>query len=292
MSAQLEFFYEKMLLIRTFEETLLRLFSQGYLRGTVHTCIGQEACAVGIIAALNSEQDTVCSNHRGHGHFLMFSEQNMYGLFAEILGLESGICNGKGGSQHLHVTNFYSNGILGGMVPVATGIALAHKLKKENAISVVFVGDGAMAEGIIYESLNMAALWQLPLLLVVEQNQIAQSTPWTLEHGSIIEDRSPAFGVPRIAVDGNHVESVYNTAKELITQMRIDNAPRCLVLHTYRLGPHSKGDDQRSSTELAMNQEKDPLKQLEILLTQQIVTHIKMRCQKRISDMLTHFLIS
>ncbi|MBK1694452.1 hypothetical protein CKO09_06820 [Chromatium weissei] len=288
MNADLEMLYEKMVLIRLFEETLLKLFSLGHLRGTVHTCIGQEACAVGIVSALDSKRDTLCSNHRGHGHFLAFTD-NTDGLLKEILGLKSGICGGKGGSQHLHVNNFYSNGILGGMVPIATGIALSQKLAEENGISVVFVGDGAMSEGVIYESLNMAALWKLPLLLVIEHNQIAQSTPWNLEHGSAIEGRPVAFGIPTETIDGNDVQTIYAATKKTVDDMRKNAHSRCLLLKTYRLGPHSKGDDYRSTTEISSHQMNDPLKRAETVLPEKVVMGIKTLCQTRINQMLESF---
>lgn len=288
MSADLACLYEKMLLIRLFEETLLKLFSLGHLRGTVHTCLGQEACAVGVVGALDSARDTVCSNHRGHGHFLAFNEDTR-GLLAEVLGLKFGICGGKGGSQHLHVKNFYSNGILGGMVPVTTGIALAQKLAGEKGISAVFVGDGAMSEGVIYEAMNMASLWQLPLLLVIEHNQIAQSTPWILEHGSAIEGRPVAFGVPTETVDGNDVQAVRMLTEKTVAEMRETSGPRCLLLHTYRLGPHSKGDDNRSREEIAAHRANDPLKRAEADLAKSVIAHIQTLCQTHIKNLLAHF---
>lgn len=288
MSADLACLYQKMVLIRQFEETLLRLFSLGYLRGTVHTCLGQEGCAVGVVGAIDPTRDTVCSNHRGHGHFLAMHD-NTKGLLAEVLGLDSGICGGKGGSQHLHFGNFYSNGILGGMVPVAAGMALAQKRAGQQGISVVFTGDGAMSEGVIYEALNMAALWKLPLLLVVEHNQIAQSTPWTLEHGSAIEGRPAAFGVPTETADGNDVVAVRELTDKIIAEMRHTPGPRCLLLHTYRLGPHSKGDDNRNPEEIAAHRANDPLKRAEAGLDTSVVTRIQAQCQDHIKNLLTHF---
>ena len=288
MSADLAYLYQKMFLIRLFEETLLNLFSLGHLRGTVHTCIGQEACAVGVVGALDSTQDTVCSNHRGHGHFLAFNDDTQ-GLLAEVLGLKSGICGGKGGSQHLHAGNFYSNGILGGMVPVATGMALAQKLAGKKGISAVFAGDGAMSEGIIYEALNMASLWQLPLLLVIEHNQIAQSTPWMLEHGSVIEGRPASFGVPTETVDGNDVQAVRTLTEKTVARMRETPGPRCLLLHTYRLGPHSKGDDHRRPEEIAAHRVNDPIKRAEANLQENVITNIQACCQTHIKNLLTHF---
>ena len=289
--ADLSALYEKMVLIRFFEETLLKLFSSGHLRGTVHTCIGQEACAVGVVGVLDPARDTVSSNHRGHGHFIAFND-DIKGLLAEILGRNDGICGGKGGSQHLHVSNFYSNGILGGMVPVTTGMAMAQKLSGKSGISVVFSGDGAMSEGVIYESLNMASLWKLPLLLVVEHNQIAQSTPWMLEHGSVIEGRPLAFGVPTSTVDGNDVIAVRALTEHLIAEMRATPSPRCIVLNTYRLGPHSKGDDNRDPAEIAVNAQNDPLTRCEKLLNPDIVASIRLKCEKQITTLLQHFSLS
>lgn len=280
--------YSKMVLIRLFEETLLKLFTQGHLRGTVHTCLGQEACAVGVAGALDPKIDCVCSNHRGHGHFLAFND-DVRGLFAEILGLESGICGGKGGSQHLHVPNFYSNGILGGMVPVATGIAMAQKRAGHRGVSAVFVGDGAMAEGVIYEALNIAALWQLPLLLVIEHNQIAQSTPWQLAHGSVIEGRPGSFGVPTQSVDGNDVVAVRTLTETTLANMREKPGPRCLLLNTFRLGPHSKGDDNRDPKVISANRVHDPLIRVQATLGSSVITDIQGRCRQHINEQLAHF---
>jgi len=216
----------------------------------------------------------------------------MQGLLAEILGLKSGVCGGKGGSQHLHVKNFYSNAILGGMVPVTTGIALAQKMAGKQGISVVFVGDGAMSEGVVYEALNMASLWRLPLLLVIEHNQIAQSTPWTLEHGSAIEGRPVSFGVPTETLDGNDVQAVRLAAEKLVAEMRKDPSPRCLLLNTYRLGPHSKGDDTRSPDEIAAHRANDPLKKAESSLPEGVVADIQTRCKQKIEALLAYFSLS
>lgn len=280
--------YSRMLLIRIFEETLLKLFTQGHLRGTVHTCLGQEACAVGVAGALDPKIDCVCSNHRGHGHFLAFCD-DMQGLLAEILGYESGICGGKGGSQHLHAPNFYSNGILGGMVPVATGIAMAQKRAGKHGVSAVFAGDGAMAEGVIYEALNMAVLWRLPLLLVIEHNQIAQSTPWQLEHGSVIANRPGSFGVPTETVDGNDVLAVRAMTERTLVDMRETPGPRCLLLQTFRLGPHSKGDDNRDPQVIAANRVHDPLIRVKKVLAESVEVAIQAHCRQRIKGLLAHF---
>ena len=186
--------YERMALIRRFEETLLELFAAGELHGTTHTCIGQEADAVGVISCLEPERDVVVSNHRCHGHYLAFTD-DVDGLLREVMGRVGGVCGGKGGSQHLFAGNFYSNGVLGSTVPLAAGIALAEREKGSGAVATVFVGDGTLGQGVVYESLNIASLWGLPLLVVVEHNGYAQSTPSGLQVAGDVEARARAFGI-------------------------------------------------------------------------------------------------
>ncbi|MEJ2171008.1 MAG: thiamine pyrophosphate-dependent enzyme, partial [Desulfobacterales bacterium] len=145
-------FYYQMRLIRSVEERLLDLFSVGLLSGTVHTCIGQEASAVGLINALDATKDLIFSNHRAHGHYIVYTD-DIEGLIAEVMGKKTGACGGIGGSQHLCKRNMYTNGVQGGMVPSAVGAALAEKLKHSKAICVVFLGDGTMGQGTVYEGM-------------------------------------------------------------------------------------------------------------------------------------------
>lgn len=250
--------FASMVEMRATEESLLELFSRGLLRGTVHTCIGQEATAAGVVGCLDPSRDVVCSNHRGHGHYLAFCG-DVRGLIAEIMGLSEGICGGVGGSQHLHTTNFYTNGILGGMVPVATGMALAEKLRGGGGVVVVFLGDGAFGEGVVYESMNMASLWSLPIIFAVEQNYYAQSTPCELEHAGRLQDRPRGFGLPVIELDGNDVMEVHGAAQRAVEQTRTQG-PRVLFMHTYRLAAHSKGDDLRDPDEIAEKNLQEPLR--------------------------------
>lgn len=249
VAAELRTLFAKMVEIRAVETALLDLFAAGKLRGTVHTCLGQEAIAAGIVGALNLARDAVCSNHRGHGHYLAYCG-DVHGLVAEIMGRSDGVCGGIGGSQHLHRGNFYSNGILGGMAPVAAGIALAEKQKGSGAVTVVFHGDGAMAEGAIAETMNLASLWELPLLIAVEANRYAQSTPITREIAGDLVERGRACGIPSSQVDGNDVMAVHGAARRFVHEIRSGDGPRLLVCDTYRLGPHSKGDDDRDPTEI------------------------------------------
>ena len=237
---------------------MLGLFSKGLLRGTVHTCIGQEACAVGVISSIDKDKDIVCSNHRGHGHFIAYCDE-IEGLIYEVMGKSEGICGGYGGSQHLHKNRFYSNGILGGMPPVAVGMGLAEKIKCSGAISVVFMGDGSVAEGNVYESFNMASLWNVPTLFVIEHNQYAQSTHYSLEHAGLLSERAKPFGIKTTVINGNDVLNVRAKSVEMINEIRRDSRPQLLLLETYRMAPHSKGDDLRDPLEIERNKLNDPI---------------------------------
>jgi TPP-dependent pyruvate/acetoin dehydrogenase alpha subunit len=252
-------FYEKMVQINTVESSLLNLFAEGLLRGTVHTCLGQEAIPTGVCAALEPKRDIVCSNHRGHGHFLAFGGEARP-LIAEIMGDASGVCGGIGGSQHIHLGNFYSNGILGGMSPVATGMAFAEKRKGSGGVVVQFLGDGALAEGVVSEAFNMAALWSLPILFVVESNGFAQSTPTALEHAGKLSQRGASYGIPIAELDGNDVLAVHAAARQAVQAARDAVGPQILFMNTYRLGPHSKGDDPRDPAEIAVHAEVAPIR--------------------------------
>jgi len=254
-----EFFYRQMFTIRLVEETLLDLFSKGLLAGTTHTCIGQEACAVGVVNALDKERDIIFSNHRNHGHFIAYCDK-VEELIAEVMGRESGVCRGIGGSQHIHYKNFYSSGIQGGLVPSAAGVAFAEKVKDTGAIVVVFIGDGTLGQGVVYETLNIASLWSLPLLFVVENNQYAQSTPVHLGVSGEIAKRAEPFGIISHEIDGFDVFNVYFASKRAVDFVRREKRPFFLVLHTYRLGPHSKGNDYRPVDEIAKYRRMDPLK--------------------------------
>ena len=187
-------FYRMLYRIRIFEEMVLDNFHRGIFFGTTHTYLGQEAIAVGVLSSIQ-EIDIIFSNHRCHGHFLAYGGDPK-ALFAELLGRSTGVCGGRGGSQHLHWKNFYSNGIQGGIVPIATGMALAEKYKQSGAVTIAFLGDGTLGEGIIYEALNMASLWKAPILYVLENNHIAQTTPIDKAMAGDIDTRFKAFGIP------------------------------------------------------------------------------------------------
>lgn len=250
--------FERMALIRATEETLLELFSRGELAGTTHTSIGQEDVAVGVLAALDPARDRVWSNHRCHGHYLAFGGA-LEPFFAELLGRVTGVCGGRGGSQHLHTENFRSSGIQGGIAPLACGEALAARLAGEDRIACVFLGDGTFGEGVVYESLNLAALWRLPVLFVVEDNGYAQTTPQALALAGSFAARFAAFGIPCTSPDAGDVLALHGAADAEVRALRAGHGPRALHVRTYRLAPHSKGDDFRDPAELARARANDTL---------------------------------
>jgi len=250
--------YAGLFRIRRFEETVLENFPKGVFFGTSHTYLGQEADAVGVLHALQPE-DIVFSNHRCHGHFLAYGG-SPHALFAELMGRSTGVCGGRGGSQHLHWHNFYSNGVQGGIMPIAVGMALAEKLKGRQAVTVSFLGDGTLGEGVLYEALNMASLWQAPILFVLENNRIAQTTPIEQAVAGSLLARFQAFGIPTWEVDSSDVEVIAGVASPLLDEVRQESGPRALILHTCRFGPHSKGDDTRLAEEVEqMRRARDPL---------------------------------
>ena len=274
--------YERMLTIRLFEESLFSLYNKGYLSGTVHTYIGQEAVAVGVLSQIKKE-DIVFSNHRCHGHYLAKND-DVHGLFAEIMGKEGAICKGRGGSQHIYAENFYSNGVQGNMFPVAAGIGLSQKIKKTGGIAIIFIGDGTFGEGIIYETLNLISLWDIPLLVVVENNFYAQSTPIENNFSGSFKNRAKAFDINYGQIETNDVRDIYKIFSKRIDFVRMNQKPHIEVVNTYRLAPHSKGDDDRSNEEIDLWKLKDPLKIIEKVFQKEEVKKINNQVNERITS--------
>jgi 2-oxoisovalerate dehydrogenase E1 component len=272
--------FRSMLEIRLFEEKLLDLFRSQRLNGTTHTYIGQEPIAVAALRHL-AEGDGVFSSHRCHGHYLA-AGGDPRALFLEILGDRGGVCGGIGGSQHLHFGRFYSNGIQGGTVPVATGLALAHRIRCTNNLMVCFIGDGTLGEGVLYESLNIAALWNVPILFVLENNRFAQSTPVELNLAGSMAARFQAFGIETAETDSNDVIELDRTFAEAFARVRSRRAPFCQIVHTYRLEAHSKGDDFRNPNEIRAWRERDPLLLSEQRLGGERAAQIRETVQARI----------
>lgn len=249
--------YRRMLLIRLFEERALESFSRGLIYGTTHTAVGQEADAVGVLSCTRPG-DVIVSNHRGHGHFLAYGGP-AEALAAEMMGRATGVCRGRGGSQHLHWRNFYASGILGGTIPLAAGMALAERERSAGAVVVAFLGDGTLGEGVVYESLNLASLWKLPLVLVVENNRYAQTTPIARHLAGSLTGRFGAFGIPVEEAETTDVLEVRRLTQPRLDAARAGEGPQALVLHTYRFSAHSKGDDTRDPAEIERYRKADPL---------------------------------
>jgi TPP-dependent pyruvate/acetoin dehydrogenase alpha subunit len=287
MSVQIHQLYEQLYLIRRFEETVLDLYYGGGLSGTTHTYIGQEANAVGIIDHLDPTVDNVLSSHRNHGHYLAFSD-DVDGLLCEIMGKADGVCGGKGGSQHIHNGRFISNGIQGGIAPIAAGMALAEKTLGTQAVTVVFLGDGTLGQGVVYETLNMAALWSLPILFVVENNRYAQTTPVEEGVAGCMNQRAEAFGIANERLDSTNVLDIHELAGKAINSVRNTGKPFWLVLDTYRLVPHSKGDDFRSESEIESYRQYDPLRIIRSHMESGSYDAITQRVDARIAKALTN----
>lgn len=249
--------FEAIYRIRCFEERLLELFTEGKLNGTTHTGLGQEATAVGVIANLGAS-DLIFSSHRCHGHYLArFAD--MRGLLAEIMGRTGGVCGGRGGSQHLCREGFFSNGIQGGYLSIAVGMAYAEKNRQSGAIAVAFIGDGTLGEGAIYEALNLASLWSVPLLVVVENNGYAQTTPVTANLAGSMRARFEAFGLPCGEIESTDVLELQERFRGVVAEVRATCRPRVEIVRNFRLGPHSKGDDFRPVAEIERWKKRDPL---------------------------------
>lgn len=262
-------------LIRLTEQLILDQFSRGLVSGTTHTCLGQEITALSVVRALDHPEDAVLSNHRNHGHFLAYSG-DFLGLVAEIMGREGGVCRGHGGSQHLAWRHFHSNGVQAGMMGISAGLALARKKKASGALVAAMIGDGTLGQGLVYESMNLASVWNVPLLVVVENNGIAQTTYTRGTIGGSIEERGAAFGFATWRLADDDAEFCRKVAA-IVAEVRATGRPGFMVLDTRRMGPHSKGDDLRAGEELAGIRSRDPLAALGRLLPDATRSHIEAR---------------
>lgn len=265
--------YKEMFKIRRVEEKLLKLVSEGKIFGTTHTSIGQEAIAMSVMNNVKDD-DVVFSNHRCHGHYIAYGGPlDMF--FAEVMGKQTGLCKGRGGSQHLQYKKFYSNGIQGGIVGNATGIAFSQKFKGEDGITVVFLGDGTMGQGLVYESMNLASLWSLPIMFVVENNQYAMSTHYTSSIAGGITDRAKSFGIEADEIESNDVFELIDVFRSRFDYVRENKRPFMQVVKTYRVAPHSKGDDHRDRSEIEPWLEKDPLKYVAKRLDKEVISEVE-----------------
>ncbi|MDQ6662294.1 MAG: thiamine pyrophosphate-dependent dehydrogenase E1 component subunit alpha [Chloroflexota bacterium] len=264
--------------IRVFEEKVDELFMRGEVHGTTHLSIGEEATAVGALAALRDD-DYITSTHRGHGHCIA-KDADLNLMVAELLGKETGYCRGRGGSMHIadvKAGNIGANGVVGGGIPIATGVGLSIKLQELDRICLCFFGDGAANEGTFHESINLAATWDLPVVFLCENNQygMSMSTRRAMRNETIAQ-RAQAYGIPGELVDGNDVLAVYEAAYKAAQRARSGQGPTLIESRTYRYKGHSKSDQNRYRTrdEIREWQQRDPIQRLAALLVSQgVMSH-------------------
>ena len=255
--------YRKMVAVRLFEETAADLFLKGQLPGFLHSYIGEEAVAVGVCVHL-TPQDVITSTHRGHGHAVAKGAR-LDMMMAELFAKKTGYCHGKGGSMHiadLDLGILGANGIVGAGVPIATGAALAQKMRGSDRVTVAFFGDGGSNTGAFHEGVNMAAVWNLPVVFVCENNQYAESTPRGV-HQKVkdIAQRAAAYDIPGVVADGMDVFDIYQQAAEAIDRARSGGGPTFVEAKTYRFMGHYVGDPQtyRSKDEVEQWKQRDPI---------------------------------
>lgn len=254
--------YRTMLVIRSVETHLIKLFADGEVPGFIHLSLGQEAVAAGVNAALDA-RDTLATTHRGHGHVLARGiDLDLF--FKEVMGRSGGICGGRGGSMHvadMTLGILGANGIVGAGIPIALGSALAHSIRRTGGVAVAFFGDGAMAEGVLHETLNLAALWKLPLLLVCENNGWSEFSPTSRQFAARLAGLAAAFGISHAQVDGSDAEKVAAAAQSVVANLRGGSGPQVLECTTHRVRGHYEGDPQkyRAAQELEAAAAADPL---------------------------------
>ncbi|HEY6265605.1 MAG TPA: thiamine pyrophosphate-dependent dehydrogenase E1 component subunit alpha [Candidatus Acidoferrum sp.] len=260
--------YRRMVMIRLFEEQVNELYTRALMPGLAHLYVGEEAVAVGICEALRPT-DYITSTHRGHGHCLA-KGASPDRMFAELLGKEAGYCRGKGGSMHIAdpaTGNLGANAIVGGSTGIATGAALSSKRLGTGQVAVCFFGEGALGQGVLYEVMNLAALWKLPVIYVCENNLYTEYTHYSETTAGDILARGTAFGVQAEAVDGQDVRAVNATAQKLVDRARKGEGPAFLLCNTYRYTGHHVGDINREyyrskQEEQEWKTKRDPIKNL------------------------------
>lgn len=253
--------------IRRFEEAVEDLYGRGLMHGTMHLSIGQEAVPTAACLALNID-DYITSTHRGHGHCIA-KGADMERMMAELLAKETGYCRGRGGSMHIADTatgNLGANGIVAGGIPIAAGAALSAKMRGTKQVAVSFHGDGAMGEGAWHEGVVLAAMWQLPVVFLCENNMYGMSMPadkaFNLEK---LSDRAKGYGIPGVTVDGNDIQAVYEATQEAVDRARTGGGPTFIEAKTYRWRGHSKSDKNlyRTREEIEEWRLRDPIPKFE-----------------------------
>src|SRR5437870_2829694 len=260
--------YEQMLKIRIFEEHVNQLYTSARMPGLAHLYIGEEAVAVGVCEALRRD-DYITSTHRGHGHCLA-KGASVDKMFAELLGKEAGYCRGKGGSMHIadqDTGNLGANAIVGGSAGIATGAAMSAKMRGTDQVAVCFFGEGALGQGLLYETMNMASLWKLPVIYVCENNQYNEYTNYSETTAGEVTGRAKAFDIQTETIDGQGVQIVHAAAVKLVERARRGEGPAFLQCQTYRFHGHHVGDIDRSyyrpkKEEEEWKSQRDPVKLL------------------------------
>lgn len=270
--------YRQMLTIRRFEEAINDVYRRGLMPGLAHLYIGEEGVAVGVCEALN-RKDFITSTHRGHGHCIA-KGCSLNEMMAEVMGKVDGYCRGKGGSMHianLEVGMLGASGIVGGMFGIAAGAALSIKLRKSDQVAVCFFGDGAANQGVLYETMNMAALWKLPLIHVCENNQYGEYSPWReVTASERIATLSRHFSIPGETVDGMDVLAIYQATQKAVERARGGEGPSFIEAITYRFHGHHIGDlktPYRSQEEIQEWKKRDPVEHLKARLVQDGIAH-------------------
>lgn len=287
--------YCTMFTIRRFEEELAKVFAQGMIPGFVHLYLGEEAIATGVCACLRPD-DFMTSNHRGHGHMIAKGGDTRL-MMAELYGRSTGYCKGRGGSMHvadLNLGNLGANGIVGAGIPIAAGAGLSARLRNTDQVVACFFGDGASNEGTFHEALNLASIWKLPVIFVVENNRYAHSVPqrkaMNIEN---ISNRAIGYGIPGITVDGNNILEVHSAASEAVGRARRGDGPSLLECKTHRFVGHNEGDPQlryRTKEELRKIRETDPISSFEAtllemkVLNEEKIKEITIQVNKTIED--------
>src|SRR5712671_2821698 len=269
--------YRRMQMIRLFEEQVNELYTRALMPGLAHLYVGEEAVAVGICEALRPD-DYITSTHRGHGHCVAKGAAPDR-MFAELLGKEAGYCKGKGGSMHIadpKTGNLGANAIVAGSTGIATGAAFSAKHLKSGQVSVCFFGEGALGQGVLYEVMNLAALWKLPVIYVCENNLYNEYTHYSETTAGDLLARATAFGLPAESVDGQDVRAVHATAQRLVDRARKGDGPAFLVCETYRYTGHHVGDVNREyyrskQEEQMWKTDRDPVKLFADWLTKENV---------------------
>ncbi|UUZ79831.1 thiamine pyrophosphate-dependent dehydrogenase E1 component subunit alpha [Paenibacillus sp. P26] len=263
--------YHQMWLVRYFDEKVDEFFAKGLIHGTTHLCVGQEATAVGACAVLE-DRDKITSTHRGHGHCIAKGAQADR-MMAELFGRETGYCKGKGGSMHIadvEKGNLGANGIVGGGIPIAAGAALTSQMKNLGYVVLCFFGDGASNEGSFHEAINLAAIWKSPVVFFCENNQYGMSGPAKEMIGAEnIADRSKAYGIPGVVVEGNDIFEVMKVTEEAVRRARNGEGPTLIEAKTYRWKGHSKSDAKKYRTreeERYWKEEQDPIEKMAVKL--------------------------